>query len=58
MITGKIAIPLLLLTVNAPLTVFAVSYPPAPLYHREYKAETVMQVGHEVYLFHSGTNDI
>jgi hypothetical protein len=46
---------LLLISVSAPLSVFAVSYPP-PLYHRQDRGETVMKVGQTVYLFHSGTD--
>jgi hypothetical protein len=48
---------LLLISVSAPLSVFAVSYPP-PLYHRQDRGETVMKVGQIVYLFHSGTDDV
>jgi hypothetical protein len=48
---------LLFTSVSAPLTVFAVSYPP-PLYHRQDRGETVMKVGQIVYLFHSGTDDV
>lgn len=48
---------LLFTSVSAPLTVFAVSYPP-PLYHRQDRGETVMKVGQIVYLFHSGTGDV
>jgi len=46
---------LLFTSVSAPLSVFAVSYPP-PLYHRQDRGETVMKVGQIVYLFHSGTD--
>jgi hypothetical protein len=53
-----ILIVILLFTfVNAPLAVFAVSYPP-PLYHRQDRSETVMKAGQTVYLFHSGTDDV
>jgi hypothetical protein len=48
---------LLFTSVSAPLSVFAVSYPP-PLYHRQDRGETVMKVGQIVYLFHSGTDDV
>ena len=48
---------LLFTSVSAPLSVFAVSYPP-PLYHRQDRGETVMKVGQIVYLFHSGTGDV
>jgi hypothetical protein len=58
MITGKFAALLIMLAVGAPVTVFAVSYPPAPLYHREYIAETVIKAGQTVYLFHSGTEEV
>jgi len=37
---------------------FALSYPPAPLYHRIEKSETVMTQGDAVSLFHSGTSEI
>jgi hypothetical protein len=40
------------------VTVFATSYPPAPLYHREDTVETVSVVGQTVHLFHSGTDDV
>ena len=42
---------------SAPLTVFAVSYPPT-LYHRHDWGDTVMKAGQTVYLFHSGTDDV
>jgi len=48
----------LLASVCAPLIAFAVSYPPAPLYHHVAKSETVMAPGDVVYLFHSGTDEI
>ncbi len=48
---------LLFTSVSAPLSVFAVSYPP-PLYHRHDKGEKVMEVGQTAYLFHSGTDDV
>ena len=58
-ITGIFPVMLLVLTFTAPLTVFAVSYAPAPLFHREERGEKmVMKVGETVYLFHSGTEDI
>jgi hypothetical protein len=41
-----------------PSTVFAASYLPASLYHKEQSAETVMKAGQTVYLFHSGTEDM
>ncbi len=43
---------------SAPASVFAVSYFPAPLYHRQEKLETLMRIGETVYLFHSGTPDV
>jgi hypothetical protein len=49
---------LLFTSVSAPLAVFAVSYPPPPLYHRQNRGETVMKVGQTVYMFHSGTDDV
>jgi hypothetical protein len=58
MITGTFAALLIILAVGAHLTVFAVSYPPDSLYHREHMAETVMKAGEIVYLFYSGTDDV
>jgi hypothetical protein len=58
MINRKFTTLLIMLAVGFPLTVFAVSYPPAPLYHREYLAETVIKAGQTVYLFHSGTEEV
>jgi len=49
---------LFLIAVGTPLAVFAVSYPPASLYHHEYTAETVMKTGEIVHMFHSGTDDV
>jgi len=49
---------LLFTSVSAPLAVFAVSYPPPPLYHRQNRGEMVMKVGQTVYMFHSGTDDV
>ncbi len=49
---------LLFLGLNIPLTVFAASYVPAPLYHQHEKQETTMGIGETVYLFHSGTDDV
>jgi len=43
---------------SIPLTVFAVSYTPAPLYHQHERLEITMGNGETVYLFHSGTNDV
>ncbi len=48
----------LLIFIGLPLTASAVSYPPAPLYHRLGQAETAMSAGDVVYLFHSGTDEI
>jgi len=57
--TGIFPIMLLVLAFTAPSTVFAVSYAPAPLFHRQERGEKiVMKVGETVYLFHSGTEDI
>jgi len=57
----KIAIILIVILlstfVSAPLTGFAVSYPPH-LYHRQDRGDTVIKVGQTVYLFHSGTDDV
>jgi hypothetical protein len=57
-IIRTLAVLLLLLAVSASVNVFAVSYPPAPLYHHDYTAETVMKAGEIVHLFHSGTDDV
>jgi hypothetical protein len=54
--SGIVNLILLLLVVCAPLTVFAVSYPP-PLYHREVRQERFVR-GDTVYMFHSGTDDV
>ncbi len=43
---------------GAPLSVSAVSYFPAPLYHRQEKIENPMRSGETVYLFYSGTADV
>jgi len=40
------------------VTVFATSYPPAPLYHREDTGEPVRVAGQTVHLFHSGTEEV
>ncbi len=53
-----VALMLSFLDLSAPLSVFAVSYFPAPLYHRQEKLETTMKTGDTVYLFHSGTSDV
>lgn len=57
-IAGLLAILLLLFMFTNPLTVLAVSYPPAPLYHQQVNGETVLTVGQAVYMFHSGTADV
>jgi hypothetical protein len=44
--------------VGATSSVFAVSYFPAPFYHRWEKIETPMRAGETAYLFHSGTADV
>jgi hypothetical protein len=49
---------MLLICVSVPLPALAVSYPPAWLFHRLEKVETVMPPGAIVYLFHSGTAEI
>lgn len=49
---------LLFLGLSIPLTIFAVSYPPAPLYHQHERIETTRGIGEAVYLFHSGTDDV
>ncbi len=43
---------------NVPLSAFAASYFPVPLFHRQEKLETSMRPGETVYLFHSGTQDV
>jgi hypothetical protein len=53
-----VALILYFLKLSAPLSVFAISYFPAPLYHRQEKLETPMRTGETVYLFHSGTSDV
>jgi hypothetical protein len=53
-----IALILSFLGLSAPLSVFAVSYFPVPLYHRQEKSEAIMKTGDTVYLFHSGTSDV
>ena len=45
-------------TMYTPLNTFALSYPPAPLYHRLGKATTVMMPGSVIHMFHSGTDEI
>jgi hypothetical protein len=57
-ITRIILLIILLVSVCAPLTTFAVSYPPVSLFHRLENAEAVMLPGAIVYLFHSGTDEI
>jgi hypothetical protein len=57
-IAGICIVILLLSAAINPLTVKAVSYPPASLYHHEYTAETVMKAGEIVHLFESGTDDV
>ena len=57
-IAGYLAILLLLVMFTNPLTVLAVSYPPAPLYHQQVNGEKVLTVGQVVYMFHSGTADV
>jgi hypothetical protein len=47
---------LLLVSVNSPLTAFAVSYP-AQLYHREVRHDKFVK-GDTVYMFHSGTENV
>ena len=49
---------LLFLGLSIPLTIFAVSYVPAPLYHQHERLEPTMRIGETVYLFHSGTDDV
>ena len=58
-ITGISPVMLLVVALATPLNVFAVSYAPAPLFHRQERGEkVVMKAGETVYLFHSGTEDI
>lgn len=49
---------LLSAAICTPLNAFALSYPPAPLYHRLGKAATVMTPGSIIHMFHSGTDEI
>ena len=46
----------LVLVFCAPLSVYATSY--MPFFHSQEKAGTAMKSGQEVYLFHSGTDDV
>ncbi len=55
-IAGIISVILLLFSLNAPSTVFAVSYP-VQLYHQEVRHDKFIK-GDTVYLFHSGTDEI
>jgi hypothetical protein len=55
-IVRKLTVLLVLLTVNAPLTVFATSY--MPLFHRQDRGETAMKAGQTLHLFHSGSDDV
>ncbi len=47
-----------ILPVGVRSSAFAVSYFPAPFYHRMEKLESPMRAGETVYLFHSGTDDV
>jgi hypothetical protein len=49
----RIVVLLHILWVSAPTSVFAVSYFPAPFFHRQEKLESPMMVGETVYLFQS-----
>jgi len=51
-----IIIGVFLLVLCAPLIVYATSY--MPFFHSQDREETVMKLGQEVYLFHSGTDDV
>jgi hypothetical protein len=56
--TVELLIGLLLVSVVCgPLAAFALSYPPAPLYHRHGAGEVIVRGG-TVYLFHSGTAEV
>jgi hypothetical protein len=57
-ITGILTAVLFFLAFMDTVTVFATSYPPAPLYHREDTGEPVRVVGQTVHLFHSGTEEV
>ena len=57
-ITGILSAVLFFLAFIDTVTVFATSYPPAPLYHREDTGEAVRVVGQTVHLFHSGTEEV
>jgi len=53
---SMIIIWVLLLVLCAPLIVYATSY--MPFFHSQDREETAMRAGQEVYLFHSGTDDV
>ena len=57
-ITMSLTAALFFLAFMDTVTVFATSYPPAPLYHREDTGEAVRVVGQTVHLFHSGTEEV
>jgi len=57
-ITGSITAVLFFLTLVDTVTVFATSYPPAPLYHKEDTIEAVSVVGQTVHMFHSGIKEV
>ena len=45
-------------SIGAPWAVFATSYPPAPLYHKEDTGEPGRVIGQTVHMFHSGTEEV
>jgi len=47
-----------LLWLSEPSAAIAVSYVPAPFYHRHERVEIPMRTGEALYLFHSGTDDV
>jgi hypothetical protein len=51
-----IIIGVLLLVLCAPLIVYATSY--MPFFHSQDKEDTAMKSGQEVYMFHSGTDNV
>jgi hypothetical protein len=57
-IIGILSVVLFLLAFMDTVPVFATSYPPAPLYHKENTGEVARVVGQTVHLFHSGTDGV
>jgi hypothetical protein len=57
-ITVSLSVVLFFLAFIDTVSLFATSYPPAPLYHKEDTGEAVRVVGQTVHLFHSGTEEV